>query len=132
MARIGAAGLDALEGRHAVRERRPDRFLEEGEIDLEIIAVGVGLGRRRGAAKIHLALARRLAFGAGVDAGRVDEERAGGHLVTAGEAEDEALLLMHRKLGADERGDLAPARGAGAIDEGAASDARAVRERRPP
>src|SRR4029077_7288208 len=49
--------------------------------------------------------------------------------VTAAEAEDEALLLMHWELGADERGNLAPAGGAGAIDEGAASHSRAGLER---
>ncbi len=70
MPRPGPAGTDALKGRHAGGEHRPDALLEESVLHLEFEAVRIFLVRRREAAQEALALR------APVDASRIDHQWA--------------------------------------------------------
>ena len=95
MAGPGAAGLDRLEGRHARRENRPDRLLEEGMVDVEVGRRRIAVGGRRGAADIEIALRPHI------DAGWIDHQRKAGQGLAAGEGEDHALARLDRQHDAD-------------------------------
>src|SRR4051812_14861552 len=122
----GAARPDRLEGRHAMRKRRPDPLLEERPVDLlgrgiVVVPARVRARRRGGPADKPPALRRAPA------AGVVDEEGKPREPLGAGEAEHRGALGRHRNLDAGERRQRAPA-GTGAIRDRAAGDRGSVGE----
>src|SRR5258708_28105401 len=117
----GALHLEGGEGRHAIGEGRPDDLIEHRIIDVEILAVGILILRRRNAAQEVVALRPEE------DAARVDDEIGAGHLAAAIDDVDEALAGAHRKVEPGERRHRAGLR-SGRADDDAASDLAALGE----
>jgi hypothetical protein len=119
MAGPGTTRLESFEGRHPRGENGPNVFVEKRIIDLEILAVGVGVGRRRRTTQ------KAFTLGTNIDTGRVYQQRAVANLVLAHEGENHALLVMNRYVEAGCTRDFWSA-GTSGVDDGAARHVRTV------
>jgi hypothetical protein len=91
---------DRLERRHALRQERPQRPVEQRVVDVERRVVRVVRGIRRDAADVAVAL------GAEPQARRVDHQRAARQRRPAREHEHAASPRPHRQVDAQPAGDL--------------------------
>src|SRR5258708_3794034 len=108
MAGPGACQLDRGKGRNALRQSRPNHLLPNTVCDLEVLAVGILVLRRRDAA--HEA----LAFRPHEHAARIDHQRQCRlQALAAFEDIDEALLRHDREVEPGHRGKLAAMRAGG-------------------
>jgi hypothetical protein len=119
MAGPGTTSLESLKGGHPRGEDGPNVFVEKRIIDLEIVAVGVGIGGWRHATQ------KAVTLWSNIDTGRMYQQRAAANFVLAREGENHALLVMDWNVEVDGTRDRLAA-GTSGVDDGAARDARPV------
>ena len=120
----GALAFDRLKGGNAVGERGPDHLLELVPVRVKIIVPRppVLILRRRGAGNIA------RAFGADIDAGRVNDERHVRDMPLSLEIEHGALARLDGKRNAGHRRNISRLR-SGGDDDMACGELRSIGER---